>query len=541
MNDTLTILLPKLIILGFIMAFGASVGSLVNVLVYRLPLGLDVVSPTSRCPKCNTKLTWRENIPIFGWLILRGKCRFCKASISPEYPIVESVVAGLFGLLYALWYLVEPGSSLLGIPFGDLAPEWARNGPAMTWPALVVLLILLGSLVAMTIIDARTYTIPLVLTWVPAMVALLFHTGHAIWFTTTKGTLEPVVAGYWNFSDSFGRWVTAPNAIWTIPTPGFGSWRFIGITLGATLGLFIANMMLKHKLLTRSFADYDQWFQEHSSSDPNTTEKADNQSHDSELQSESQSILESKLALTPIPQSESMEFPQTDSSELQPDSDPDSIPNPGPDLQTSEPQSSNESPEPAGAEPDTHAPTQEWIMYPYARREMIRELAFLAPVAACAMFGGWLAVLLVTHFAGAWTINPINGTMIAPMQAPLWLVVFSGVLAGYLIGGGVVWAVRILGSLLFNKEAMGLGDVHMMAAVGACMGWIDSTFAFFIAAFVALFIAAMTGLLGKGKFLKPIPYGPSLAIATLLVLFLKPIVEWGLGLILKMEGPFNLP
>jgi leader peptidase (prepilin peptidase)/N-methyltransferase len=120
------------------------------------------------------------------------------------------------------------------------------------------------------------------------------------------------------------------------------------------------------------------------------------------------------------------------------------------------------------------------------------------------------------------------------------LVVLSGTLAGYLIGGGVVWAVRILGSLLFNKEAMGLGDVHMMAAVGACMGWIDSTIAFFLAAFVALGIAAL-GAIGKGKLSRAMPYGPSLAIATVLVLFAKPLIEWGLGKIFGMEGPLNLP
>ena len=463
MPDALIMILPKLITLGFIMAFGASVGSLVNVLVYRLPLGLDVVSPTSRCPKCNTKLTWRENIPIFGWLILGGKCRFCKCKISPEYPIVETVVAVIFGLIYALWYMVEPGSSLLGIPFGSIAPEWAANGAALTWPTLVILFVLMGSLVAMTIIDARTFTIPLILTWVPAIVALVFHTGHAIWFQLSRGPLTPVIDGYWNFANSHDRWLTESGFIWSIPTPGLNGWRFIGIILGASVGLVIANLLLKFKILTRSFADYEQWLGEQTASQEATSESA---------------------------------------------------------------------PE--------HSAAHNWIMYPHARREMVRELAFLAPVALLGFFGGWLSVTLVTTIAGPWDFNPSTGTMIPPVQAPLWLVVMTGVLAGYLIGGGVVWAVRILGTLLFNKEAMGLGDVHMMAAVGACMGWIDSTFAFFIAAFVALGIAA-AGALGKGKVSRAMPYGPSLAIATVLVLLGKPVIEWGLGKIMGMDTPFNLP
>ncbi len=463
MPDTLVIYLPKLVILGFIMAFGASVGSLVNVLVYRLPLGLDVVSPTSRCPKCNTKLTWRENIPIFGWIILGGKCRFCKDKISPEYPIVETIVAVLFGLLYTMCFIVSDNATLFGL---TIKPEWALNGAAMTWPTLVILFILMGSLVAMTIIDARTFTIPLVLTWVPAIVALLFHTGHAVWFEISRGQLTPVMEGYWNFTDSRDRWFTAPRAVWSIPTPSFDSWRFIGIILGATLGLGASNLLLKFKVLTRSFADYEQWLEK----------------HNKDL-------------------SESLEDP-----EQQPE----------------------------------HNDAQDWIMYPYARREMIRELAFLAPVAVFGLIGGWIAVTLVTNIGGDWGFNPSTGQMIPPFQAPLWLIVLAGVLAGYLIGGGVVWAIRILGSLLFNKEAMGLGDVHMMAAVGACMGWIDATLAFFLAAFVALGIAAL-GAMGKGKLSRAMPYGPSLAIATLILLFAKPLVEWGLGKILGMDAPYNLP
>ena len=66
MPDWFVILLPRLTMLAFVFAFGACVGSLINVLVYRLPLGLDVVRPQSRCPKCDHKLTWRENIPILG-------------------------------------------------------------------------------------------------------------------------------------------------------------------------------------------------------------------------------------------------------------------------------------------------------------------------------------------------------------------------------------------------------------------------------------------------------------------------------------------
>jgi leader peptidase (prepilin peptidase)/N-methyltransferase len=122
--------------------------------------------------------------------------------------------------------------------------------------------------------------------------------------------------------------------------------------------------------------------------------------------------------------------------------------------------------------------------------------------------------------------------------APMWLVALGGVLAGYLIGGGVVWGVRVLGSLAFNKEAMGLGDVHLLAAVGACLGWIDATVALFAGAFVGLALYPVTSVLMRSSN-RTLPFGPSLAIAAALVFFAKPALEWGLGQILGQ--PIDLP
>ena len=80
--------------------FGACWGSFLNVCIYRIPAELSVVKPRSRCPKCMTDLAWRDNIPIFGWLMLRGKCRYCKVPISPRYPIIELITAILFTLVW---------------------------------------------------------------------------------------------------------------------------------------------------------------------------------------------------------------------------------------------------------------------------------------------------------------------------------------------------------------------------------------------------------------------------------------------------------
>lgn len=75
--------------------FGAVIGSFLNVVVYRLPRHESLVSPPSRCPDCGTEIKPYDNVPVLGWLWLRGRCRACKASISPRYPLVEATCAAL--------------------------------------------------------------------------------------------------------------------------------------------------------------------------------------------------------------------------------------------------------------------------------------------------------------------------------------------------------------------------------------------------------------------------------------------------------------
>ena len=80
----------------WIFVVGGAVGSFLNVVVYRLPRGMSLSRPGSHCPKCGHAIRWYHNLPIAGWLLLRGKCYDCKAPISPRYPLVELAVAVLF-------------------------------------------------------------------------------------------------------------------------------------------------------------------------------------------------------------------------------------------------------------------------------------------------------------------------------------------------------------------------------------------------------------------------------------------------------------
>jgi leader peptidase (prepilin peptidase)/N-methyltransferase len=88
---------------------GACIGSFLNVVIYRLPLGQSLVTPPSRCPKCGYRLKFYDNIPVFGWLLLGGRCRECKNKISIQYPIVELITAVLFVIV--VW-MTPPGPLL---------------------------------------------------------------------------------------------------------------------------------------------------------------------------------------------------------------------------------------------------------------------------------------------------------------------------------------------------------------------------------------------------------------------------------------------
>lgn len=80
-------------------AVGAVLGSFFNVCVYRIPRGLSVVNPPSACPHCDQRIAPYDNVPVLGWLFLRGKCRSCRAPISPRYPAVEALTAAVFALV----------------------------------------------------------------------------------------------------------------------------------------------------------------------------------------------------------------------------------------------------------------------------------------------------------------------------------------------------------------------------------------------------------------------------------------------------------
>lgn len=126
------------VLLGlWLFAMGASIGSFLNVVIYRLPAGLNLSSPPSRCPFCSHPIRLRDNIPVLGWLLLGGRCRDCQAPISPRYPLVESLMGLMtfsLGMVEIMWLAVNLPDPPMYLP--------RTQSVAFAPEALVVLVVL---------------------------------------------------------------------------------------------------------------------------------------------------------------------------------------------------------------------------------------------------------------------------------------------------------------------------------------------------------------------------------------------------------------
>ncbi len=142
----------EFLFLGWFFYFGASIGSFLNVVAWRVPEGRTIVFGGSKCPFCNSRLSFIDNTPILGWIVLQGKCRTCRLPIAPRYLWIEIVVGGVFMWL-ALWQLVRGGANLphwnfegrTGIVNMVLDPQWPLIGIYLAHAAMFGVLIMLAT------------------------------------------------------------------------------------------------------------------------------------------------------------------------------------------------------------------------------------------------------------------------------------------------------------------------------------------------------------------------------------------------------------
>lgn len=214
----------------WVTALGAAVGSFLNVVVYRLPQGLSLVRPKSRCPACGTSIRAGDNVPVLGWLRLRGRCRACGSRISPRYPLVEATTALLF-LGLAHFELFSGGANLpgsressrLGFILWNLQPELA--GLFFYHAALLSVLLCLALIAADGFPPPRRLIVPALLIGLLLPVLL--------------PSLHPVVSGL--PMNRLPWWSTQIGSVSLSLFPAGLIDGSVGLAVGAAVGLLIAG------------------------------------------------------------------------------------------------------------------------------------------------------------------------------------------------------------------------------------------------------------------------------------------------------------
>lgn len=443
--------MPTIVDIIFLFALGSCIGSFLNVVVWRLPnvelpvhggpirdllANLKVLSdPPSHCPQCNTRLKWYDNIPVLGWIKLKGRCRFCQGKISIRYPIVE-LLTGLIFVGYFIAYFgyqvrtccpqpVVTGYSTdaMGVQHELTNPQWVLHD---SWPIYLLYMATLAGLLAASLIDAEFFIIPQVIPWFLAILAFVVHTAAD----------RAALPGSLNLVGAAGPAESA-------------------LAAGAALGLLLSMSLWALGIIPTTFPEGEPMLE----------------------------VDRQQLA-------EEMEQARR-AGEVWDE----------------------------GPLPPSYTPQQ-------IRKEISKEMLFLLPPLLAG--GGFLgAVVWMPAVQSYWA---------QLVAAHDWLSALLGSLLGAMVGAFVVWITRIIGTLVFRRVAMGLGDVHLMFGVGAVIGAAGATIAFFIAPFFAILTTLYMLIFRRGR---EIPLGPYLSLATAVVMLLYcPVVAyltpglWGLADIL---------
>jgi len=357
----------------FVFAFGCCIGSFLNVVIYRLPRDKSLITPGSSCPACGQRIHFYDNIPLLSWLLLRAKCRHCKAPISARYFVIELLTASVFLGLFILYFRTDLRAGLRPFLGGG-------------WFIYLTSIILLGAFIAASAIDLEHWVIPL----------------SICWFVTGIGLVASAV----------GVYILHPSLIRAYSLLPSASADAGALAIGAAIGLAISWVLVATGLVKRSYETEDRG--------QNTEDRSEQKFNH--------------------------------------------------------------------------------------RLEVCKEIIFLLPIFVCSAAAFW--IIRETVPIALRNSFPTQHPVIAGLLGSMW---------GYFVGCGIVWVVRILGTLAFGREAMGLGDVHLMGAAGAVVGPLFVVVAFFIAPFFGL---AWAGSQMFFKKIRQIPYGPFLSLGVFAVMIL---------------------
>ncbi len=462
------------IIIIFLAMFGACVGSFLNVVIHRLPWGQSIVTPGSRCPTCCTSIAWYDNIPVVSFLALGGKCRNCGTQISARYGFVELLTAMLFVVLYDAYFISSAHQGFLAL--------------GQDWPMFLAHIALFAVLLACSAMDIEHYMINITLPYAAMVVALLAWVG-----------------GYQ--ADRI-----SPYALPTVGLLSFAGCLAAGLALVA------------QALLVRLFQPGHQ--NHHQADHPDdqeslTTENLPDNNDQSPARSTNITgmIMVGLMALACLGLIISTIMGPSDQNSFTdralicillvfisivfgciPTRESDKL-----ITETIEQERSG------------------------ARKEALSDLLALTPAIICAA-AAVVAAIHVPAFA-----QVLKQALSFSVAGRVPIGGFANWLCGLIIAAGFGWLIRIGFTLLFGKEAMGVGDIYMLAAAGCVVGWLATVVGFFLGAVVAL-LGVLILLLWKTT--RALSFGPWLSIGVLItILFYDRIM---LRLILTYETIFQL-
>ena len=472
---------------------GAIVGSFLNVVIFRMPRGLSISAPRwSFCPHCQAQIKLRDNIPVLGWLLLRGRCRSCAMPIGIVYPVVEASTALLFLLLADALFI---GKTLPAI--GDARADW---------PIAIAYFVLFACLLATAGMDVESYMVDVRVLYFGMLIGVM---STAAWFAMRQDL--------WSFSAtpsgpaSSIALISASSAANPTHAQGILPPTFALIGTGMGLTWWVSSLTAR-RLGNWRMADRVAESAPQQPALEDTVPQSPSYLNTSEQRFQPWPIvflvlviigLTAWLLVSPL----------------------------------------------RGLDLAVDAVTQRGIVATFvfmvllvlasvvhresdhqimeeieaersgARRVALREAASFIPamVFGLVLFGYWRTIGKLDSdwsslLSGIPPKEPVVGAtigLITSVGALVWC-------------AAIGWFVRIAGTLGFGKEAYGTGDIYIMAAIGAVMGVWGLVFTFFLAALLAI-LGVIATMFWKSS--RAIPFGPWLAMGAFATLWLfKPLL-----------------
>ncbi|GJM24011.1 MAG: hypothetical protein DHS20C16_04260 [Phycisphaerae bacterium] len=462
--------------LAFLCTFGLCLGSFLNVIIYRLPRDMALGDPKwSFCPKCNAQIHWYDNLPVFSYLRLRGRCRACANKISFRYPLLE-MTAGLVVLFLLDAFLIA--HTHVGVIVDYPGMTWQLGED---WPILLAHIILMMALLAMSAIDMEHY-------WVD------------IRFTTMA-----TIAGFCLHA----IWTPQRSSQWPRPSTGLSAGSIIGVaTLLVTF--FVVRRFLHPAAVTPMPESVGDESEHEGKSEDDVSDTQSEIDTSEALPSSEPSGTRQILGMLGLIAVASSILILAVGALFE-----------GAGLSKSLSYTARWLPgliflffliQMGGSEPRE---SDDEIIHSIesekstARRTVLFELLILLPaigLGGVTWYYGDSCTQTGLMFDGILQWSPTTDWM--PLRG------IGTAASGFLLGGAIGWFVRIIATLILGREAFGSGDIHMMAAAGCVCGWPTVLVGFVLCSLLA--VAGWLMMLPI-KRTRAIPLGPWLSISFLIV------------------------